>query len=67
MSNIRDDTDLRGAVKKSVIACVGSRGMTLIELLVALAVGSMLIAGASQVLQQIFILIPRAELSCPVR
>ena len=63
MSNIRDDTDLRGAVKKSVIACVGSRGMTLIELLVALAVGSMLIAGASQVLQQIFILIPRAESS----
>ena len=60
---MRDDTALRGAVKKSVFACGGSSGMTLIELLVALAVGSMLIAGASQVLQQIFILIPRAESS----
>ncbi len=60
---MRDDTDLRGAVKRSVFACGGSRGMTLIELLVALAVGSMLIVGASQVLQQIFILVPRAESS----
>jgi prepilin-type N-terminal cleavage/methylation domain-containing protein len=40
---------------------LGHRGMTLVELLIALAIGSMLAAGALAVLNQLFVLIPKAE------
>ena len=54
---------LRGLVKKAVFSCRGRGGFTLIEVLVALAVGSIVMVGASQVLQQIYLLVPRAEAS----
>jgi prepilin-type N-terminal cleavage/methylation domain-containing protein len=53
----------RGLVKKVVFPCRACRGFTLIEVLVALAVGSMIMVGASQVIQLIIELVPRAEAS----
>jgi prepilin-type N-terminal cleavage/methylation domain-containing protein len=52
---------LRGLVKKVVFSGRDRRGFTLIEVLVALSVGSIIVAGASQVLQQMFYLVPKAE------
>jgi len=52
--------NVRYIMGKEVFSC---RGMTLIELQVAMAIGLLLVAGASQVLQQIYILLPRAESS----
>jgi len=52
---------LRCLIKKSLFSCRDCRGITLVELLVALSIGSLLAVGVSQVLQQMFILVPRAE------
>ena len=48
-------------VKKLLFFHRDSRGMTLVELLVALSIGSLVAAGATQILQQIFTLVPKAE------
>jgi prepilin-type N-terminal cleavage/methylation domain-containing protein len=52
---------LRCLIKKSLFSCRDCRGITLVELLVALSIGSLLAVGVSQVLQQMFILVPKAE------
>jgi prepilin-type N-terminal cleavage/methylation domain-containing protein len=39
----------------------GSRGLTLVELLIALAIGSLVAVGALGVLNQLFVLIPKAQ------
>jgi len=52
---------LRGLVKKVVFSGSGQGGFSLIEILVALFVGSLVVVGASQVLQLIFTLVPNAE------
>ncbi len=54
---------LRSVAKNPVFSCRTCRGLTLVELLVALAVGSLIIVGASKVLTQLFILVPKAESS----
>jgi len=54
---------LRVIVKKLTFSGVDRWGFTLVELLVAMAVGSIVIVGASQVLQQMFFLVPKAESS----
>jgi prepilin-type N-terminal cleavage/methylation domain-containing protein len=50
-------------VKKLTFSGLDHWGFTLVELLVAMAVGSIVIVGASQVLQQMFFLVPKAESS----
>ena len=52
---------LRYLVKIIAVSRGGSTGFSLIEILVALFVGSLIAIGASQVLQQIYFLGPRAE------
>lgn len=52
---------LRYLVKKVIFSGRDRGGFTLIEVLVAMAVGSIVVAGASQVLQQMYYLIPKAE------
>jgi prepilin-type N-terminal cleavage/methylation domain-containing protein len=52
--------NLRYIEKKLLVSC-DSRGLTLIELLVALGIGSVVAAGALMVLSQLFILVPKAE------
>ena len=54
---------LRYLVKKVAFSCGDHRGFTLVELLVALAVGSIVMVGTTQTLQQIFILVAKAESS----
>jgi prepilin-type N-terminal cleavage/methylation domain-containing protein len=51
---------LRGLFKRAAFPG-GCKGFTLVEVLVALAVGSIVVAGATQVLQQMFFLVPKAE------
>jgi len=52
---------LRYQGKKIPLSCGGSRGITLVELLVAMAIGATVVAGALGVLNQIMILVPKAE------
>ncbi|MCX6007111.1 MAG: prepilin-type N-terminal cleavage/methylation domain-containing protein [Chloroflexi bacterium] len=54
---------LSGHIKKAVFSCGDRRGFTLIEVLVAMAVGAIVVVGASQVLQQVLFLVPKAETS----
>ena len=52
---------LRGLIKKLVLSCGDFRGITLVELLIALAIGSLLAVGTLSVLKQIFVLVPKVE------
>jgi prepilin-type N-terminal cleavage/methylation domain-containing protein len=52
---------LRYPDKRLLLPRRGSRGLTLVELLVALAIGAAVVAGALAVLNQILILVPKAE------
>jgi|GEM_PF-845508 len=52
---------IRGLIKKLVQSCGDFRGFTLVELLIALAIGSLVVVGALSVLYQITILVPKAQ------
>jgi prepilin-type N-terminal cleavage/methylation domain-containing protein len=52
---------LRHLVKKLVFSCRSCRGMTLVELLVALSIGSAVMVGCTQILTQLFVLVPKAQ------
>jgi prepilin-type N-terminal cleavage/methylation domain-containing protein len=52
---------LRYPVKNIAVFSRGRAGFSLIEILVALFLGSLITAGASLTLQQIYVLVPRAE------
>jgi prepilin-type N-terminal cleavage/methylation domain-containing protein len=54
---------VRCPFNKSGYSGRGCRGFTLVELLVALFIGSIVMVGASQVLQQLLVMVPNAEAS----
>jgi len=47
--------------KKLLFPCRDSRGLTLVELLIAVAIGSVVVVGALGVLNQLLLLVPKAE------
>jgi prepilin-type N-terminal cleavage/methylation domain-containing protein len=54
---------LSGLTKKVIFSRGDHGGYTLVELLVALAIGSLVVVAASQILQQVLFLVPKAEAS----
>jgi prepilin-type N-terminal cleavage/methylation domain-containing protein len=54
---------LRYLVNKVVVFFRDCRGFTLVELLVALSIGSMVVVASTQILTQLYIMVPKAETS----
>ena len=50
-------------VKNLVYSCRSCKGMTLVELLVALSIGSLVVVGSTQILTQLFVIVPKVEYS----
>jgi prepilin-type N-terminal cleavage/methylation domain-containing protein len=54
---------LRHLFKSRLFSPRSCRGVTLIELLIAMSIGSLVVVGSSQILTQLFVLVPKANYS----